>query len=80
MRSIYKKPVSKQETISEMEYRLRQEAKELAEKNKNKKATKYDLKSWKKNLQSKLASSIFFVATVSPVIDKDFPFSAIFKP
>ena len=45
MRSIDKKPVSKQETIFEMEHRLRIEAKELAEKNKNKKVTKYDLKS-----------------------------------
>ena len=45
MRSIYKKPVSKQETIFETEHRLRIEAKELAEKNKNKKVTKYDLKS-----------------------------------
>ena len=33
-----------QETIFEMEHRLRQEAKELSEKNKNKKVTKYDLK------------------------------------
>ena len=33
-----------QETIFEMEHRLRIEAKELAEKNKNKKVTKYDLK------------------------------------
>ena len=34
-----------QETIFEMEHRLIQEAKELSEKNKNKKVTKYDLKS-----------------------------------
>ena len=34
-----------QETIFEMEHRLRIEAKELAEKNKNKKVTKYYLKS-----------------------------------
>ena len=34
----------KNETIFEMEHRLRIEAKELAEKNKNKKVTKYDLK------------------------------------
>ena len=33
-----------QETIFEMKHRLRQEAKELSEKNKNKKVTKYDLK------------------------------------
>ena len=33
-----------QETIFEMEHRLKQEAKELSEKNKNKKVTKYDLK------------------------------------
>ena len=44
MRSIYKKPVSKQETIFEMEHRLRVEARELAENNKNKKVNKYDLK------------------------------------
>lgn len=37
--------VNKNETIFEMEHRLRQEAKELAEKNKNRKVTKYDLKS-----------------------------------
>lgn len=36
--------VNKNETIFEMEHRLRIEAKELAEKNKNKKVTKYDLK------------------------------------
>ena len=33
------------ETIFEIEHRLRQEAKELSEKNKNKKVNKYDLKS-----------------------------------
>ena len=36
--------VNKNETIFEMKHRLRQEAKELSEKNKNKKVTKYDLK------------------------------------
>ena len=36
--------VNKNETIFEMENRLKQEAKELSEKNKNKKVTKYDLK------------------------------------
>ena len=44
MRSIYKKPVSKQETISEMEYRLRQEAKELAKKHVDVKPVKYLIK------------------------------------
>ena len=33
-----------QETIFEMEHRLKIKAKELSEKNKNKKVTKYDLK------------------------------------
>lgn len=37
-------PTNKQETISEMEYRLKKQAKELAEQNKNIKITKYDLK------------------------------------
>ena len=36
--------VNKNETIFEMEHLLIQEAKELSEKNKNKKVTKYDLK------------------------------------
>ena len=44
MRNSDKNPAGKQETIFEMEHRLRNEAKELAEKNKNKKVTKYDLK------------------------------------
>ena len=44
MRNSDKNPSGKQETIFEMEHRLRIEAKELAEKNKNKKVTKYDLK------------------------------------
>lgn len=37
-------PTNKQETISEMEHRLKRQAKELAEQNKNIKITKYDLK------------------------------------
>ena len=44
MRSIYKKPVSKQETIFEMEHRLRIEAKELAKKHVDIKPVKYILK------------------------------------
>ena len=44
MRSIYKKPVSKQETIFEMEYRLKHESKKIAELNKNKKVDRYLLK------------------------------------
>ena len=44
MRNSDKNPAGKQETIFEMENRLKQEAKELTEKNKNKKVTKYDLK------------------------------------
>ena len=44
MRSIYKKPVSKQETIFEMEHRLRIEAKELAKKHVDVKHVKYILK------------------------------------
>ena len=44
MRSIYKKPVSKQKTIFEMEHSLRQEAKELAKKHVDVKPVKYILK------------------------------------
>ena len=44
MRSIDKKPVSKQETIFEMEYRLKQESRKIAELNKNKKVDRYLLK------------------------------------
>ena len=44
MRSIYKKSVSKQETIFEIEHRLRQEAKELAKKHVDVKPVKYILK------------------------------------
>ena len=44
MRSIYKKPVSNQETIFEMERRLRQEAKELTKKHVDIKPVKYILK------------------------------------
>ena len=44
MRSIYKKPVRNQETIFEMEHRLKIEAKELAKKHVDIKPIKYILK------------------------------------
>jgi len=44
MRSIDKKPVSKQETIFEMEHRLKIEAKELVKKHVDVKPVKYILK------------------------------------
>ena len=44
MRNSDKNPAGKQETIFEIEHRLRIEAKELAELNKNKKVDRYLLK------------------------------------
>ena len=44
MRSIYKKPVRNQETIFEMEHRLKIEAKEFAKKHVDIKPIKYILK------------------------------------
>ena len=44
MRSIYKKPVRNQETIFEMEHRLKIEAKELAKKHVDIKPVKYLIK------------------------------------
>ena len=44
MRNIDKTPAGKQETIFEMEYRLKQESKKIAELNKNKKVDRYLLK------------------------------------
>ena len=44
MRNSDKVPAGKQETIFEMEYRLKQESKKIAELNKNKKVDRYLLK------------------------------------
>lgn len=44
MSSTPNKPKGKTETLSEYEYRLKQEAKKLAEEHKGKKADKFDLK------------------------------------